>query len=40
LHEGTFKYGNVDEEIKVVIKENRHTEYHNKGKYIIESDLE
>jgi len=40
LHKGTFKYGNTEKEIKVVIKGNKHTEYHNGGKYIIESKLD
>lgn len=40
LHEGTFKYGNTDDEIKVVIDGKDHTEYHNGGKYIIKSKLE
>jgi hypothetical protein len=39
LHEGTFKYGDVNEEVRVVIKGNNHTEYHNSGKYIIMSKL-
>jgi hypothetical protein len=40
LHEGTFTYGNPGNEIKVVIKGKSHTEYHNKGKYIIKSELD
>ena len=40
LREGTFKYGNTEDEIKVVIKGNIHTEYHNGGKYIIKSKLD
>lgn len=39
LHEGTFTYGNVGNEVKVVIKGEDHTEYHNNGKYIIKSKL-
>lgn len=39
LHEGTFKYGDTDDEIKVVIKGESHTEYHQGGKYIIKSKL-
>lgn len=38
LHEGTFKYGG-NHNIKVVIKANKHTEYHNGGKYVIKSKL-
>lgn len=39
LHNGTFKYGNSTTEIKVVIKGNKHIEYHENGKYIIKSKL-
>ncbi len=40
LHEGTFKYGDKDHEVKVVIKGKNHTEYHENGKYVIKSKLE
>lgn len=40
LHKGTFKYGDSNTEIIVKIKGNRHVEYHNGGKYRIESKLE
>lgn len=40
LHNGTFKYGNSGDEIKVVIKGKNHTEYHNNEKYIIKSKLD
>lgn len=40
LHEGTFKYGGTENEIKVIIKGKKHTEYHNDGKYLIESKLD
>ena len=39
LREGTFEYGNAPDNIRVVINEETHTEYHNNGKYIIESKL-
>ncbi len=39
LHNGTFVYGNPGEEIKVVIKGNRHTEYHQNGEYMIKSKI-
>lgn len=39
LHEGTFEYGNSDFEVKVVIKGNKHTEFHANGKYIIKSKI-
>jgi hypothetical protein len=39
LHKGTFKYADTPEEIIVKIKGTKHTEYHNNGKYIIESDI-
>jgi hypothetical protein len=37
LHEGTFKYADIPEEIIVKIKGAKHTEYH--GKYVIESEI-
>ena len=40
MHNGTFYYGNSTKEVKVVIKGNNHTEYHNNGKYIIKSKLD
>jgi len=40
LHEGTFKYGNLTTEIIVKIKGKQHVEYHDGGKYKIESELE
>ncbi|MFK7747891.1 MAG: hypothetical protein AB8B65_05855 [Kordia sp.] len=40
LHEGTFIYGDSEEVIKVVIDGENHTEYHNNGKYIIQSKLD
>mgnify|MGYP001799455412 CR=1 FL=1 len=40
LHEGTFKYGGSNDEIKVVIKGTTQTEYHDGGKYIIQSELD
>lgn len=40
LHEGTFQYGPKDDPVKVVIKKTRHTEYHNGGKYVLESSIE
>ena len=39
LHNGTFKYGNVSDEIKVVINGENHIEYHDNGKYYIKSKL-
>jgi len=40
LHKGTFLYADEnDQPVKVVIKGSKHTEYHNGGKYIIESKL-
>jgi hypothetical protein len=39
LHEGTFKYGDIGEEIIVKIKEKEHIELHNKGKYFIKSEI-
>ena len=40
VHKGTFIYSDIKEIVKVIIKENSHTEYHNDGKYIIQSKLE
>src|SRR5215203_4699797 len=40
LNEGAFKYGDIEEEIRVEIKGNNHTEYHDGGKYMIKSKLE
>jgi len=40
LHKGTFTYGNLQNEVKVVIKGKSHTEYHNDGKYIIKSKID
>lgn len=40
MHEGTFTYGTGAELVKVVIKGNKHTEYHNDGKYVIKSKME
>lgn len=39
LHKGTFYYRGLDEAVKVVIKGKKHIEYHNNGKYIIESKI-
>ena len=39
LHEGTFKYGNTITEIIVKIRGKQHIEYHEGGKYRIESTL-
>ena len=39
LHEGTFTYEG-EKPVKVVIKGKEHTEYHNDGKYVIQSKLE
>lgn len=38
LHKGTFTYAKGS--VKVKIKGNSHTEYHNNGKYIIQSSIE
>jgi hypothetical protein len=40
LHKGTFKYGSASNEVIVKIKGKKHTEFHNNGKYIIESKLD
>ncbi len=40
LHKGTFTYGNTGSKIKVVINGNDHMEYHNNGKFIIQSKLD
>jgi hypothetical protein len=40
LHKGTFKYGDSKTEIIVKIKGKKHVEYHNEGKYVIESKLD
>lgn len=40
LRKGTFVYGDSQDEIQVVIKGAKHTEYHNNKKYIIESKLD
>ena len=39
LHKGTFIYFYKNKKIKVVIKKDTHTEYHENGKYIILSKL-
>jgi hypothetical protein len=39
LHRGTFKYKAGKRHVKVVIDGENHTEYHNGGKYIIQSKL-
>lgn len=39
LHQGTFQYGSIGNEVKVEIKGESHIEYHNGGKYIIKSKL-
>lgn len=39
IHKGTFKYEGITSDIKVVINDKSHTEYHENGKYIIKSEL-
>ncbi|WP_130735422.1 hypothetical protein [Flavobacterium sp. J27] len=39
LHEGTFIYQFENKEVKVVIHKDMHTEYHEDGKYMIQSRL-
>lgn len=39
LHSGTFEYMVEKEKVKVVIEGESHMEYHNGGKYIIQSKL-
>jgi hypothetical protein len=39
LHKGIFMYGDNNTEIKVVIKGKSHIEYHQEGKYIIQSEI-
>ena len=39
MRNGTFVYGNPSSEVKVVIKGDKHIEYHNEGKYIIKSRI-
>ncbi|MES1218596.1 MAG: hypothetical protein ABUT20_24040 [Bacteroidota bacterium] len=39
MHSGTFIYGDPGFEVKVVIKGNKHTEYHDNGRYFIKSKL-
>jgi hypothetical protein len=39
LHEGTFEYGPKDDPVKVIIKKDKHVEYHNGGKYVLKSSI-
>ena|SRR5688572_5478815 len=39
MRNGTFVYGNPSSEVKVVIKGDKHIEYHHEGKYIIKSRI-
>jgi hypothetical protein len=39
LHKGTFRYGDTSQDIIVKIEGTKHTEYHQNGKYVIESDI-
>ena len=39
LHEGKFKYATEKGDVKVEIKGEDHTEWHNKGKYFIKSKI-
>jgi hypothetical protein len=39
MKSGTFTYGPSEKKVKVVIKGNSHIEYHNKGQYLIRSDI-
>jgi hypothetical protein len=39
LHQGTFTYGSGESLVKVVIDGDKHTEYHDKGKYFIKSTI-
>lgn len=39
LHKGTFTYTYNKKKVKVVIDKDRHTEYHENGKYVIHSKI-
>jgi hypothetical protein len=40
IHKGTFKYEGINSDVKVIINDKSHTEYHENGKYIIQSQLD
>jgi hypothetical protein len=40
MHHGTFKYGNLDDEVTFTIKGKHHVEYHDNGKYYIKSKID